>query len=309
MFRRHPSTLLRLIFAGMCLLLGASHALAAGGEGGHHGLTQDAPVLLDLGFFKVTNSMVATWIVAALLIVVAQLATKKARIIPTGLQNFVEMLVEGLYNFMEDILGKELNRRTFWFFATVFLFIVSANWFALIPGTGSIGWGVPDAEGNLGHLSRPLLRGANADLNMTLGMAAVFMVLWVVWSIQMNGVGGFLKHIFWPAEGRMGWGLAALLFLPFMFAGILEIVSIAFRPISLSFRLYGNIFAGENMLESMALISKWFGWLIAVPFYFLELLVGLVQALVFTLLTAVFTVLMCGHGDDHGHAAEGGPAH
>jgi F-type H+-transporting ATPase subunit a len=80
----------------------------------------------------------------------------------------------------------------------------------------------------------------------------------------------------------------------FVFAGLLEVVSILFRPVSLSFRLYGNVFAGENMLETMAAIPR-IGWLVQVPFYFLELLVGLVQALVFTLLTAVFTLLMCRH--------------
>jgi F-type H+-transporting ATPase subunit a len=89
----------------------------------------------------------------------------------------------------------------------------------------------------------------------------------------------------------------------FLFVGVLEVVSILFRPVSLSFRLYGNIFAGENILESMLLLVPWLGWIIPLPFYFLELLVGLVQALVFMLLTAVFTLLMCeSHDEDHGGA-------
>ena len=89
----------------------------------------------------------------------------------------------------------------------------------------------------------------------------------------------------------------------FLFVGVLEVVSILFRPVSLSFRLYGNVFAGENILESMLLLVPWLGWIIPLPFYFLELLVGLVQALVFMLLTAVFTLLMCEHHDeDHGSA-------
>jgi F-type H+-transporting ATPase subunit a len=89
----------------------------------------------------------------------------------------------------------------------------------------------------------------------------------------------------------------------FMAAGLLEIVSILFRPVSLSFRLYGNVFAGENMLETMHTLSPYFGWLLAIPFYFLELLVGLVQALVFMLLTAVFTLLMCMHEEESPSAA------
>ena len=83
----------------------------------------------------------------------------------------------------------------------------------------------------------------------------------------------------------------------FFAAGCLEIISILFRPISLSFRLYGNVFAGENMLETMATIVPGLGWLLPIPFYFMELLVGLVQALVFMLLTAVFTLLICQHDE------------
>ena len=291
------------------------HAEASGHEeGGEHGLPQAAPILWELGWFKVTNSMVTMWVVALGLIVVAQVATRKISMVPRGLQNLVEAVVEGLQTFLAGILGREMARKTYWFFATIFIFILCANWFGLIPGVGSIGYGIPTAEGasTLKHVARPLFRGANADLNMTFGMAAVFMLLWLFWSIQANGIGGFLKHIFWPAEDKMGAGMAAVLALPFLFAGILEIVSIAFRPVSLSFRLYGNIFAGENLLETMITISPKLGWLAAIPFYFMELLVGAVQALVFMLLTAVFTGLMTAHGD-HGHEEKHGhgeaPAH
>ena len=95
----------------------------------------------------------------------------------------------------------------------------------------------------------------------------------------------------------------------FLVVGVLEAISIAFRPVSLSFRLYGNIFAGENMLESMMNLIPWLGWLIPLPFYFLELLVGLVQALVFMLLTAVFTLLICEHEPEEGHGPVEGHAH
>jgi F-type H+-transporting ATPase subunit a len=87
----------------------------------------------------------------------------------------------------------------------------------------------------------------------------------------------------------------------FVFVGVIEVISIAFRPVSLSFRLFGNIFAGENILESMMVLVPWLGWLLPLPFYFLELLVGLVQALVFTLLTSVFTALMAAHHEEHPH--------
>jgi F-type H+-transporting ATPase subunit a len=252
----------------------------------------------------VTNSMVLTWVVAAVLIVFAQRAMRTIRTVPEGSQNFAEWLVESLHEFLEGIIGHHLVKKTFWFFATIFIFILFTNWFGLIPGVGSIGWGHPDESGAMHHLSEPLLRGSNADMNMTLGMAMVFFACWTVWALQANGFGGFILHLFGPKGDTVGL-LKFLMIFVFVMVGLLEVVSILFRPVSLSFRLYGNIFAGENMLETMALISPWFGWLIAIPFYFLELLVGLVQALVFMLLTAVFTLLICEHEEGH----EPGGAH
>lgn len=291
-----------LLLVGLPLLLTAADAGHAAGEAesGHHGLPPAAPVF-NIGPVQFTSSMVVTWSVAALLILIAQLATRKVQLVPTGLQNVVEWLVEGMYGFFEEILGKQLVKKTFWFFCTIFLFILVTNWIGLIPGVGTIGWGTPDASGHMHHLSDPILRGGNADLNMTLAMALVFFFLWTVWSFQSLGAGGFFKHIF--SGGDNGKGMAALAMAAiFFFVGVIEVISIAFRPVSLSFRLYGNIFAGENILESMLMIVPWLGWLIPLPFYFLELLVGLVQALVFALLTAVFTALMCTHeGGDHGH--------
>jgi len=180
----------------------------------------------------------------------------------------------------------------------VFIFILFTNWFGLIPGVGTIGWGTPDSEGHLHHISRPLLRGGNADMNMTLAMALIFFACWVVWALQANGPGGFFLHIFGP-KGETAGMLKVLMVVVFFAVGLLEVVSILFRPVSLSFRLYGNIFAGENMLESMARLVPALGWLIPIPFYFLEVLVGLVQALVFMLLTAVFTLLICTHEEGH----------
>jgi F-type H+-transporting ATPase subunit a len=165
----------------------------------------------------------------------------------------------------------------------------------LIPGFGTIGWGQNTGDGF--HITQPLLRGANADLNLTFAMGMVFFVCWIVWALQANGVLGFLQHLFAPPKGDMAGPLKLLLGVVFLAVGFLEILSILFRPISLSFRLYGNIFAGENMLESMARLVPGLGWLLPVPFYFMELLVGIVQALVFMLLTAVFTLLITQHDE------------
>jgi F-type H+-transporting ATPase subunit a len=275
---------------------------AAVSEPQEHGLPQKAVEIARPFGFAITNSMIVSWIVALALIVFAWAATRNMRQVPKGAQNFLEWLVEGLYGFLEGILGPHLTKRTFWFFATIFIFILFANWVGLIPGVGSIGWGHQTANGF--KIDQPILRGANADVNMTFAMALVFFVCWIVWALQEVGLLGFLKDLFAP-KGETAGFLKALMVLVFFAAGCLEIISILFRPISLSFRLYGNIFAGENMLEAMAKIVPGFGWLVSIPFYFLELLMGVVQALVFMLLTAVFTLLTCqhegeGHADAHG---------
>jgi F-type H+-transporting ATPase subunit a len=265
-------------------------------------LSQSAVEIARPFGFPITNSMVVTWIVAIALILFAQLATRHMTSVPGAAQNFMEWLVESLYDFLESILGRHLLQRTFWFFATVFIFILTANWISLLPGAGTIGWGHQTAHGFA--VDQPLLRGANADLNMTLAMALVFFACWIVWALQEVGVKGMLHELFAPKGETSGW-LRPLMVVVFFAAGMLEVVSILFRPVSLSFRLYGNVFAGENMLEAMATVVPALAWLLPVPFYFLELLVGLVQALVFMLLTAVFTLLICQHDEGATAGASG----
>ena len=262
-----------------------------------HGLSQKAVEIARPLGFPITNSMVLMWIVAVGLILFAQIATRTMKKVPDGSQNFLEFLIEALYRFLEGIIGRHLVDRTFWFFASIFIFILAANWVGLIPGVGSIGWGRSTGVGFT--IDEPLLRGANADVNMTLAMALVFFGCWIVWGLQENGPIGFLKELFSP-KGESAGALKILMIVVFFAAGCLEIVSILFRPVSLTFRLYGNVFAGETMLETMARVPH-IGWLVQIPFYFLELLVGLVQALVFMLLTAVFTLLICQHPEE-GHA-------
>ncbi len=276
-------------------------AMANEGSQAQEGLSAGAPVLFHLGPLPVSNSMLLMWVVALGIVFVARAATKNMKQVPDGIQNVVEWIIESLSAFLESIIGRDLTLKTFWFFATTFIFILTTNWFGLIPGVGTVGWGVPDSVGVLHHISRPLLRGANADLNLTLAMAMVFFASWTVWAIRANGVGGVLVHIFGPRGESKGF-LKVLMIIVFLAVGVLEVVSIIFRPVSLSFRLYGNIFAGETMLEAMAGLVPALAWLIPVPFYFMELIVGFAQALVFTLLTAVFTFLICDHGDDHKEA-------
>ena len=284
-----------------------STALAASAETpaapAEHGLPESAQSLGHKGGF-VTNSMLVTWIVAVGVILFARFATRKVQEVPSGAQNFLEWLVEGLYGFLESIIGPGLVKKTFWFFATIFIFILATNWFGEIPGVGSIGWGHQGEHGF--EVTRPLLRGGNADLNMTFAMAMIFFACWIVWALQFSGVKGSFLHIFGPKGDSTG-VIKYLMIVVFFAVGFLEVLSIAFRPVSLSFRLYGNIFAGENLLEAMASMVQhpaWarvvFGALLPVPFYFMELLVGFIQAAVFMLLTAVFTALICTHEEEAG---------
>ena len=301
-----------MLFPAMLLIIGLSLSMAMGHTSGlrsspassqestadepsksaEHGLSAKAVEIARPLNFPITNSMVVSWIVALGLIVFAQVATRDMKQVPGGAQNFLEWLIEGLYKFMVGIIGPHLTERTFWFFATIFIFVLSANWVGLIPGVGSIGWGHPTSHGF--KIEQPLFRGANADVNMTLAMALVFFACWIFWSFREVGLRGFFKELFAPKGDTEG-PLRVLMVVVFFAAGCLEVVSILFRPISLTFRLYGNIFAGENLLEAMAKLGPGVGWLVPIPFYFLELLMGLVQALVFMLLTAVFTMLMCQH--------------
>src|SRR5262250_3357381 len=289
-----------LVLASSAIVATSAFAAQAGATE-HEGVSLKPQMLVQFGGFGITNSMLVTWIVAACLIILAQTAMRNPKPIPGFRQNFWEWLVEGLHNFLENIIGRDLVAKGFWFYATVFIFILFVNWFGLIPGIGTIGWGHYDGSGNF-HVDRPLLRGGNADLNMTTAMSAIFFVMWFVWAIQANGVGGFLKHLFGP-KGETSGIIKILMIVIFFAVGWLEVISILFRPIALSFRLFGNIYAGESILEAMSTMNPWLSPILPIPFYFLEVLVGFVQALVFMLLTAVFTMLIAEDegGKEHAH--------
>lgn len=175
MARYRTLILAALSAAGPWAAGAAEHAAAAAGHGEGHGLPLHAvPVWPGV---PVTNSMIVTWVVAAGLILFARMATRRMQAVPSGLQNFWEWLVEGLYGFLGEILGRSLVRKSFWFFASLFIFILASNYVGLLPGIGTIGYGVPKAgsalPGALETVSNPLFRGVNADLNMTFAMGMI----------------------------------------------------------------------------------------------------------------------------------------
>ena len=256
-----------------------------------------------LGFL--TNSFVVAGLVLAVIMFAARKATTNMSLIPHKWQNFFELIVEFLYERVESIVGPKVAPKAFPLLATLFVFILVSNYFGLLPGVGTIGFGHSTGFLSLDHVERPLLRPATADFNMTLGMALGFMIVWFYITIKEVGVWGFIVHTFGPKgglKGIMGMVVAAVFFV----VGWIELVSIAFRPVSLSLRLYGNIFAGETLLHTMMSLLDQAGqpWaalgsvLLPLPFYFMELLVGLLQAVVFTLLCAVYIQLSTTH-DEH----------
>jgi F-type H+-transporting ATPase subunit a len=274
------------------------------------------PKIPFLQFF--TSSTLVAIIVLGVLLWLSKKATTGMQLVPHKAQNLFEFLVEGLYGRVEGIVGAKLAPKAFPLLATLFLFILVSNWFGLIPGVGTVGW----SEHTTGFLSisasdhhmKPVLRPPTGDLNMTIGLALTAFVVWLYITIKEIGVWGFVVHTFGPKGGLKGF-MGFVVGLVFLFVGAIELVSIAMRPLTLSVRLYGNIYAGESVLHAMStmmdnsgpVLSFLGAVLLPIPFYFMELLVGLLQAMVFTLLSAVYIQLSTTH-DDHGHE-EGHGAH
>ena len=255
-----------------------------------------------------TNSFVFTVIVTILIVVGARAATRRMDLVPSGAQNLIEALVEILHATFENIVGRHMIAKVFPVIATLFIFICAANWFGLVPGVGTIGFGKPGPGFlSLSEIDHPLFRPANADLNMTLGMAVMFMILWLVWTLRDVGLLGFIKENFAPKSEVKGW-IGPFLIVIFLFVGVIEVLSILLRPVSLSLRLFGNIFAGETLLHTMtnlgAALPVPLNWITSVlfplPFFFLELLVGILQALVFSALCGVYIRLSTSHAEPGG---------
>ena len=290
---------MKSLLSQICLGLVLASGVACASEGsGHHGLSTDAPVLwnIDLPFWPghslpITNSMLMMTIAVVLLTIILRLATLKMKRVPSGLQNFVEWVFELLYNFVEGLIGKNLAKKYIWYFATVFLLIITSNYMGLIPGVGEITLN-----------GQPLFRGANADLNITLFLGLFYALLWFIWSIKEQGIKHFLLHIFGPKGGLKG-VMGTLLLPVFFFVGLIEVLSIAVRPVALAARLFGNIYAGEAILEKMSIVGSnvVLNALAMLPFMCLEILVGFVQALVFLMLTAIFLKTQVGGDEEPAH--------
>ena len=271
------------------LLSGSTTALQAA-DGG---VSPSPYELTDLFGLPLTNSILTTWAISIVFILAVRYAVGTPRLIPGKGQAVFETLIDGLRGLLEPILGKKAFPLAFPLLIGLFVFILIHNWSGLIPGVGVFGF---YEHGHLNYWMRP----ANSDLNATLGMALVAMIAWLFISLKVAGPKFFIWELFGnKADKKETPKPVYILLIPiFLMVGVIEMVSIAFRPVSLSFRLYGNVFGGENLLTSMTGMAP---YLVPIPFYFYEVLVGVVQALIFTLLVAIYIGLMTNHDEEHAH--------
>ncbi|HUV52256.1 MAG TPA: F0F1 ATP synthase subunit A [Dehalococcoidia bacterium] len=273
-----------------------------------------------LGPIYITNTLIASWLSIILLIGFFYLATRKMKLVPKGLQNFAETIMEIFLNFVEGVAGRENGRRFFPIIATIFFYVLVNAWMGLLPFFNVIGeahygtsdtlfyklFGMGQYSGPI--IGLPLFRAANTDINVPLMLALVSFLSVEYWGITSLGMRhyaskfirvGQLFHGFGQLiKGRVKEAIIAILFgIVDAFVGALELVSEFVRIISFTFRLFGNMTAGEILLLMMAFLVP---WIIPVLFYGLETLIGFIQALIFAGLTLVFaTVAVTAHQSEH----------
>lgn len=257
--------------------------------------TLASETIANLGSFSIRNSMVMGWIAMAVLIIVALIFKKKSiRTIPRGFQNLVETFIELLFNFFNSITqDRRQTKKFFPIVATIFIFVLTSNWMGILPGVGSIGFYEKHGTEEIAKMSQeinefspqqetkeplifvPYFRSAYADVNMTLALAIISVIVTQIFGITSLGFFHYTGKFFVsPLRDPIG-----------SFVGILELVSEFAKMVSFSFRLFGNIFAGEILLTVISFLAP---FIAPIPFYGLEIFVGFVQALVFSILTLVF---------------------
>lgn len=263
--------------------------------------TLASETIATIAGFPLRNTILMAWLTMILLIGLATVGKMRGyRLIPNRFQALLELIVESLFSLIDSVIQDErMTRKIFPLIATFFLFIIVSNWLGIVPGVGSI---TIDTMHN-GHLvTVPLLRSMNADANVTLSLTLISVIATQLLGITSIGMFGYLgKYIVAPWKKPYVIGTAV---------GILEFVGEFARLIAFTFRLFGNIFAGEVLL---VVISFLVPYILPIPFYGLEVFVGFIQALVFSLLTVAFIKMATtAHGDhetDHTAPASPAPSH
>lgn len=225
--------------------------------------------LFDIGALHVTNSLLVSWIVVILITILVIVSTRKLKMIPRGFQNLLEFTIEKLQNMVHGVTGdKKQTNKFFPLIATIFIYLIISNWMEILPGFGTIGL---HHEGHDALI--PIFRASTADLNLTIALAILVMLI-----VQITGIAsvGFFKY----AKKFINFK-SPILFV----VGLLELISEIAKIISFSFRLFGNLFAGEVLLIVITFLVP---FIVPLPFLGLEIFVGFIQALVFSMLTLVF---------------------
>ncbi|MBU4216772.1 F0F1 ATP synthase subunit A [Candidatus Parcubacteria bacterium] len=264
-----------------------------------HGHTLYAEEVANVGGFPITNSMINTWMVVAVVLIFGLFIRKRIKEVPTGLQNVMEMVVEGFLGIFDSVTSsREKSLQFFPFVFSFFILILLNNWMGLLPGIGSIGKMVTE---NGHEVFAPFFRGGTADLNTTLALAIIGVVASHIFGVVALGWWRYLNKFV---------NIKAILDIPkkvmkdptvlivnpiHVFVGLIEIVGEIAKVASLSFRLFGNVFAGEVLLASMAAILA-FG--LPIPFMFMEVIVGVIQALIFAMLILAY-LTMSTTSEDH----------
>jgi F-type H+-transporting ATPase subunit a len=236
--------------------------------------TLASETIFNIGSFEVRNTLITSIMTLLILLIVGLLIRrKKYALVPSGIQNVAEALIGGMLGFFAGIVGDEKKTKKFLpLVTTIFFYVLISNWMGLLPGFGSIGF----KEMEEGHeIFVPIFRSTYADVNMTFALAAISVIATQIFGFSMLGFKGYGGKFFVnPLKNPIG-----------TFVGILELVSEFAKMVSFTFRLFGNIFAGEVLLLVMAFLVP---FIAPIPFYGLEIFVGFIQALVFAFLTLVF---------------------
>ncbi len=261
--------------------------------------------IFHISAFTVTNTLIASWLTIIVLALLFYFSTRKMKLIPGGLQNFAEFIVETILDFVKGVAGEKQARTLFPIVATIFLYVLTNAWLALLPFFSTIG--IPEHGGTV----IPYLRAANTDINLTLSIALVSFILVEYWGMRSLGSLHYLGNFFNLGQLRDGFkslfkgkirpALSGIFFgFINLFIGFIEVLSHFIRIISFTFRLFGNMTAGEILLLVVTFLIP---FVVSIGVYGLELLVGVLQALIFAGLTLVFGVIaMAPHEEEPQHA-------
>jgi F-type H+-transporting ATPase subunit a len=251
-----------------------------------------AEAIGHIGPFTITNTILTGWISSLIVLLVFWAGTSGAAMVPSGMQNFVELISEFILGLCESVAGVRRGREFFPIVATIFFFVITANWLGLVPGFGTIGlWESAPGEAGEPELV-PFFRPASSDLNTTLAIALTSVGLTQIVGLRHLGL-EYVGRFFNFRGGPIGF-----------YVGLLELIAEFAKIISFTFRLFGNVFAGEVLIAVMTFLLP---WIVVLPFYGLELFVGFIQAFVFAVLTLVFMSLATESHAEHGEP--GGAAH